>query len=145
MAHPHSSVPARRRTVHRPSPLAQEESRCVPPHGPRSPAQGGHEGAEARPAPHRDHARAADAGDTVRGGRPGHRRQRHRRRPTTAGNATTVTRSGDAFTVAIDAADRSGTLWIKAGNHAVTGAFTVTATGLTLPADTPVTAGGPIP
>ncbi len=44
-----------------------------------------------------------------------------------------------------DAADRSGILWIKAGNHAVTGAFTVTATGLTLPAGTPVTASGPIP
>ncbi|WP_200895382.1 TIM-barrel domain-containing protein [Kitasatospora griseola] len=44
-----------------------------------------------------------------------------------------------------DAADRSGTLWIKAGNHAVTSAFTVTATGLTLPTGTPVTANGPIP
>ncbi|WP_404867648.1 discoidin domain-containing protein [Kitasatospora griseola] len=64
-------------------------------------------------------------------------------RATTAGNATGVTRSGDTFTVAIDAADRSGTLWIKAGNHAVTGAFTVTATGLTLPAGTPVTPAAP--
>ncbi|MFJ5234171.1 TIM-barrel domain-containing protein [Kitasatospora sp. NPDC088391] len=44
-----------------------------------------------------------------------------------------------------DAADRSGMLWIKAGNHAVNTAFSVTATGLTLPTGTPVTAGGPIP
>ncbi|MFF0387098.1 TIM-barrel domain-containing protein [Kitasatospora sp. NPDC004615] len=44
-----------------------------------------------------------------------------------------------------DDADRSGTLWIKAGNHAVTSAFSVTATGLTLPTGTPVTASGPIP
>ncbi len=44
-----------------------------------------------------------------------------------------------------DPADRSGTLWIKAGDHAVTGAFTVTAKGLTLPAGTPVSGSGPIP
>ncbi|MGW4695541.1 TIM-barrel domain-containing protein [Kitasatospora cineracea] len=44
-----------------------------------------------------------------------------------------------------DPADRAGTLWIKAGDHAVTSAFTVTATGLTLPAGTPVTSSGPIP
>ncbi|MFJ4677469.1 TIM-barrel domain-containing protein [Kitasatospora sp. NPDC088783] len=44
-----------------------------------------------------------------------------------------------------DPADRSGTLWVKAGDHAVTGAFTVTAKGLTLPTGTPVGGSGPIP
>ncbi|MFD7644446.1 discoidin domain-containing protein [Kitasatospora sp. NPDC059795] len=44
-----------------------------------------------------------------------------------------------------DPADRVGTLWIKAGNHAVSSAFNVTATGLTLPTGTAETTNGPIP
>ncbi|OKJ15617.1 discoidin domain-containing protein [Kitasatospora sp. CB01950] len=44
-----------------------------------------------------------------------------------------------------DPADRAGVLWIKAGNRAVTSAFNVTATGLTLSTGTPVAANWPIP
>jgi len=42
-----------------------------------------------------------------------------------------------------DPADRGGVLWIKAGN--ASGAFTVTATGITVPAGTSVVSSGPIP
>ncbi|MEV4557817.1 TIM-barrel domain-containing protein [Kitasatospora sp. NPDC049285] len=44
-----------------------------------------------------------------------------------------------------DPADRSGVLWVKAGNYATGTAFSVTAVGLTLPTGTSVTSSGPIP